>query len=138
MLLEGVLPNLPTSADGNMMLAQFDAGTDADRIRVHVPAGGTQIIAGRVVGGVVTDATALGTITAGGRFAVALRHDGAGTLGAVMTGGAVQTLGGALAAPNALLLGNNRAGTSPLFGLIRQARLFPRALSDAELLAAVA
>ena len=55
-----------------------------------------------------------------------------------MTGGAVQTLGGGLAGVTALLLGNNRAGVSPLFGLVRQARLFGRALSDAELLAAVA
>lgn len=137
-LIECAVPTLPPAGSANMMLAQFDAGTDTDRIRVHLPAGGTSLVAGRVVGGVATDAAALGSVTAGGRFAVALRHDGAGTLGAAMTGGSVQTLGGGLAGVTSLLLCNNRAGASPLFGLVRQARLFPRSLSDAELLAAVA
>lgn len=137
-LIEAALPSLPTASDGNMLLAQFDGGTDADRLRVHLQGGGTSLVAGRVVGGAPADAMPLGAVAAGTRFALALRHDGAGTLGAAMTGGAVQTLGGGLAGVTALLLGNNRAGVSPLFGLVRQARLFGRALSDAELLAAVA
>lgn len=134
--LEGVVPTLPGAADGNMMLAQFDAGADTDRLRLHLPAGGTQLVAGRVVGGTATDAAALGTVTPGARWVALLRHDGAGTLGACMSGASsVTTLAGGLAGVTSLLLGNNRAGTSPLFGLIRSARAWPRALSDAEMLA---
>lgn len=129
--------NAPAGFD--QMLCQVDDGTDSNRFRIRNVAGGATLVAGRVLGGTPADAASAGSITAGTAFNFGVSIDGAGRIASCFNGGAIQAAaGGPLGGLTTLRLGNNASGTAPMFGQMGRFRTISRALSDADLQAAVA
>jgi hypothetical protein len=91
-----------------------------------------------VTGGSAADAAAAGTMTPGTPFRAGLTHNGAGRAAFSVNGAAAQAVTGAPTAFTKLHLGNNAAGTAPMFGETLLLRVLPEGLSDSALAAAVA
>ncbi len=130
-----MLPQNAVSVD--QMLFDISDGTVNNRIRVRNVAGGATIVAGRVIGGVGTDATTLGSMTAGTLFRVGLTFDGT-TITANFNGGSNQTVSGQPTGLTTLRVGNNSAGTNPMFGECGYFDVLPYVIPGANLPAAVA
>lgn len=129
-----MLPQNAVSVD--QMLFDISDGTVNNRIRVRNVAGGATIVAGRVIGGVSTDATTLGSMTAGTLFRVGLTFDGT-TITANFNGGSNQTVSGQPTGLTTLRVGNNSAGIAPMFGECGYFDVLPYAIPAANLPAAV-
>jgi len=109
---------LPYAASGvDQTLFEINDGTANNRIILRNVAGGLTIVAGRVVGGVLVAATSLDSMTADTLFRVGLTFDGS-TITANFNGGTNQTVSGQPSGLTTLRIGNNAAGTSPMFGRI--------------------
>lgn len=127
--------NAPAGAD--QMIFEINDNTANNRIRVRNVAGGATIVAGVVAGGTPTDATSLGSMTAGTLFRFGLTFDGS-TITANLNGGTNQSITAANPAGLATgRLGNNAAGTAGLFGEIGYLDALPYVIPAAGLPAAV-
>ncbi len=136
-LWSGMLPQSPPAGLDQTLLTLSD-GTDSNRIRLRNTSGGGSIVGGRVTGGSSADAAASGSMTPGTPFRAGLTHNGAGRAAFSVNGAAAQAVTGAPTALTRLHLGNNAAGTAPMFGETLLLRVLPQGLSDAALAAAVA
>jgi hypothetical protein len=127
MLAKVLIPqNAPAGAD--QMIFQMDDGTANNRIRLRNVAGGATIVAGRVVSGTPTDATSLGSMTAGTAFKVGLSWDGTNIRGN-FNGGTTQSITGSAAALTNFRIGGAVSG-SGLFGSIQYLDMLPYAVPD--------
>jgi len=137
LLWSGMIPqNAPSGAD--QMLMQIDAGADTNRFRLRNVAGGATIVAGRVASGVSSDATSLGSMTAGTLFRAGISINGAGRIAGCFNGGTVQAVtGGPTSGLTTLRVGNNQANAAPLFSEVATVSVLPFALSDSGLRSAV-
>ncbi len=130
-----MLPQNATGAD--QVLFDIDDGTASNRIRLRNVAGGATIVAGRTIAGANTDATTIGSHTAGTLFRVGLTFDGS-TITANFNGGTNQTVAGVPSGLAFFRLGNDSAGTAALFGEPAYVEALPSVISGANLPAAVA
>lgn len=121
------------AASADQMIIQMDDASDSNAVRIRNIAGGATIVMGRVNGGAPTDATALGSMTAGTRFSVGLTTDASGNISASFNGGTVQTLSGAPSGLTNLRIGQNFSGTAALFGFALNLRIIQRTVSSSEL-----
>ena len=134
----GMIPQ-NASAGADQMLCQIDDGSDNNRYRIRNLAGGSTIVAGRVLAGASADATSLGSMTAGTLFRAGVSIDAAGRIAGSFNGGTVQAAtGGPASGLTTLRLGNNAANSAAQFGENKTLIVVPLALSDAELVAQVA
>jgi hypothetical protein len=121
----------PAGAD--QVLLQIDDGSDANRIRLRNVAGGSSLQLLTTLATVDAN-TALGSLTPGSRFALAMAVDGTGNARASLNGGAAVTLAGApTSGLTTLRLGNNFAGAAAMFGTTEQLRFMPTVASAADL-----
>jgi hypothetical protein len=123
--------NIPQNAPSGLdqTLLQLDAGSANDRVRVRNVAGGATIVMGKVAGGTPTDATSLGSMTAGTSFKGGLAFDGT-NLVAGLAGGSAQTIAGSIAGLSTLRIGMASGGASGLFGTIEYLDALPYAVAD--------
>jgi hypothetical protein len=129
---------LPFNASGaDQTLLDINDGTANNRIRLRNADGGATIVAGRVIGGVSSDAATLGSMTPGTLFRVGLTFDGT-TITANFNGTANQTVAGQPAGLTTLRLGNHAAGTAPMFGELGYFEPRASVIAAADLPAAVA
>ena len=132
LLWSGMIPQAaPAGVD--QILAQLDAGSDSNRIRLRNAAGGLALVADFIVGGVAAGTLTLGSMAAGVPLKVALAWSGAGLSGLLM-GGTVQTVNAT--APGGLTtlrFGNNVAGAAALFGEVASVSALPYRAPDASL-----
>ena len=132
-LFGGMIPQAaPAGADQSLL--QLDDGTDGNRLRVRNTAGGSSIIAGRVTAGTASDAAALGTLTPGTPFRLAVSLNGAGRIAASLDGGADGAVtGGPVGSLTTLRIGNSAAATTPLAGEAGTLSVIPYSTADAAL-----
>lgn len=129
---------LSSNADGaDQVLIDINDGTANNRIRLRNVAGGATIVAGRTIGGVNADATTLGSMTAGTLFRVGLTFDGT-TLVANFNGGSNESVVGLPPGLTVRRVGNNAAGTAPMFGEVGYLQELPYVIPAFDLPAAVA
>jgi hypothetical protein len=124
------------SAGADQVLFDINDGSVNNRIRLRNVAGGATLVAGRVIGGASTDATTIGSMTAGTLFRVGLTFDGT-TIAANFNGGSNQTVAGQPGGLTTLRVGNNSAGTAPMFGECGYFDVLPYVIPGANLPAAV-
>jgi hypothetical protein len=117
-------------------LFNIDDGTDANRFRMRIAAGTTNVVMGNVIAGTPTDATTLGTITASTDYRVGMTWDGTTLIGN-LNGGSNQTLAGSPGALNTARFGNNAAGDAPLIGEFAYLDFYPFATPAGQLPALV-
>ena len=121
----------------DQVLFQIDNGTDAHRVWVRNPAGGTGVLAGRVASGAAGDAASLGSLTPGAALRVGLTLN-AGRMAACLADGTVQAVTGAPSTGLSMLrVANAVAGQAPMFGEVTGVKVLPYAVADAQLFAAV-
>lgn len=131
-LLWAVVPQ-PAPAGIEQTLVTLDDGTTDNRYRLFNAAGGSSVQVGRSTGGTSLNVAA-GTMTPGTAFRAGVAINGAGRIAGSLNGGAaVAQTGGPTAGLTTLRLGDNAAGTGSLFGLVRECRVLPYAVSDAAL-----
>lgn len=128
--------NLPFAAVGSdqTILDVHDTTLD-NRIRLRNPAGTTDIVLGRTIGGVNVDATVLGSFTPNNPAKVLIASD-TSTLFGCLNGGTVQSVAGVPAGTSVHQLGNNSAGTTPAFVEIGYVDVLPYATAPAAIPAA--
>jgi hypothetical protein len=130
-----VIPqNAPTGLD--QTLFEINDGTAANRIRLRNVAAGATIVAGRVISSASTDATSLGSMTAGTAFKFGLTFDGT-TITGNFNGGTNQTVAGQPTGLTTFRVGNSADGLTPLFGRFTYLDVLPYAISGAALPTAV-
>ncbi len=122
-------------ASANQFLIQIENGNDV--YRVFNITGAPSIRGGRVTSGVTSTVT-LADMTPGTAFRVGFTFDSAGRMALSMEGAAPTIVTGGPAGMVTLRVGNNTGNAAPMFGECRFFQAIPRALSDAELAAAVA
>lgn len=128
---------LPFSAVGaDQTLFDINDGSTNNRIRLRNVAGGATLVAGQVIGGTPADATTIGSMTPGTLFRVGLTFDGS-TITANFNGGSNQTVAGQPSGLTTLRVGNNSAGTAPMFGECGYFDALPYVIPGANLPAAV-
>jgi hypothetical protein len=135
-LLGSVLMPFAAPAGADHTILDLNDGTLNNRIRLRNVAGGLTLVAGRVIGGASTDATSIGSMTAGTLFRFGLTFDGT-TITANFNGGTNQTVAGQPAGLTSVRAGNNSAGTAPMFGEMGYLDALPYAIPGANLPAAV-
>jgi hypothetical protein len=137
-LFSGVVPQAaPSGVDQHIV--QVDDGSDSNRFRLRVAAGGSNVQVGGTLAGSPVTAATLGAMTPGTLFRAGITMDGAGRIAGSLNGGAVQAVtGGPTSGLTTLRVGNNAANTAALFGEVAFLRVLPYRLSDAALPAAVA
>ncbi|PZW37000.1 hypothetical protein C8P66_14810 [Humitalea rosea] len=132
LLWSGTIPQA-APAGVEQILAQLDAGSDSNRIRLRNAAGGLTLVADFIAGGVAAGTLTLGSMVAGVPFKVALAWSGTGLSG-LLAGGTVQTASAtAPAGLTTLRFGNNVAGASGLFGEVASASALSYRAGDASL-----
>lgn len=137
LLWSGMLPQAAGGAAPQTLIELSD-GTLDNRILALNPAGGSLVRLQRVAAGASASQDA-GSMTAGSPFRLGLALDGTGRAALSLNGAAaVAVTGGPAAGLTALRLGDNAAGTGPMFGETLLLRLLPGTLSDTELASAVA
>jgi hypothetical protein len=128
---------LPFSAvDVDQGLFDISDGTGNNRIWCRNVAGGNTIVVGRTIGGVNVDATSIGSMTPGTLFRVGFTFDGSNVV-ANFNGGTNQTVAGVPTGLTTLRIGNNAAGTAPMFGEVGYVDTQATVISGANLPAAV-
>lgn len=125
----------PSGAD--QVLLDINDGSANNRIRVRNVAGGNTIVAGRTIGGVNVDATTLGSMVPSTLFRVGLTFDGTNIV-ANFNGGSNQTVAGVPTGLTTLRIGNDSAGTAPMFGECGIMQTFPDVIPNGSLPIAVA
>jgi hypothetical protein len=126
--------NAPSGAD--QVLFDINDGTLNNRIRLRNGAGGATIVAGSTIAGINADATTLGSHTAGTLFRVGLTFDGT-TITANFNGGTNQAVAGVPSGLATLRVGNNSAGTAPMFGEVGYFDTLPYVIPPVDLPTAV-
>lgn len=124
------------SVDADQALLDLNDGTLNSRIRLRNVAGGNTIVMGRTIGGVNIDAASLGNMAPGTLFRVGITFDGTNIV-ANLNGGSNQSVAGYPTGLTALRIGNNSAGTEPMFGEIGYFDTLPYVILPANLPAAV-
>jgi hypothetical protein len=128
---------LPFNAVGaDQAIFDINNGTLNNRIRLRNVAGGNTIVMGRTIGGVNIDAASLGSMTPGTLFRVGITFDGTNIV-ANLNGGTNQTVAGYPTGLTTLRIGNNSAGTAPMFGEVGYSDALPYVIPAANLPAAV-
>lgn len=129
LLLSAMLPQ-PAPAATDQIVAQIDDGSDNNRLRLRNPAGGASLVAEVVSAGGVTASLALGSMTAGNAFKLALAWSG-GSLSALRASGTVMAASATLPSGlTTLRAGNGQAGNAGLFGEIGTLRALPYRAAD--------
>lgn len=137
LLWSGMLPQAAGGAAAQNLLELSD-GTLNNRVLALNPAGGSLVRLQRVAAGAAASQDA-GSMTAGSPFRIGLALDGAGRAALSLNGSAAVAVTGAPASGlTTLRLGDNAAGTAPMFGETLLLRLLPETLSDTALATAVA
>lgn len=136
-LILDVLPGQAAPASGGQVIAQFDDGTDNNRIVLNNPSGGLTVTGDVVTGGVSAGpTTSAGTLVPGTVARVGLRRDRNGT-SVCKDGGALQGIAAAgPASLNTLRFGNRADLLRPWNSRIRPVRATWYAASDAKFQAA--
>jgi hypothetical protein len=130
-----VIPqNAPTGIDQTII--EMHDGSANNRVRLRNAAGGATIVAGRTVAGSATDATSLGSMTAGTAFKFGITWDGVNVV-ANLNGGTNQTVAGVPGGLTTLRIGADVNGDNALFGRVGYLDALPYVIPAANLPAAV-
>ncbi len=128
LLLSALLPQAAPSGVGQTLLQLDDGGTTA-RLALDNPAGGSTL---RLAAAANT--AALGSMTPGTTFRVALAIDGAGRIAASLNGAAaIAATGGPASGLTTLRIGSQAGGANPAFGEFGLVAVLPFATPDAAL-----